>query len=218
MLWITRCGQCHRRCSHAICQACWQQVRLIQPPSCQHCSLQLEPTQACCPVCSVNPFPFPLLAYGAYRGILKQLLYHIKYDPSQRLARELGRRAGLWLKSQQAFPAMLTAVPLHRHRQQERGFNQAADIARGMAEVLGIPYRELFVRLRPTQALAELTPAERTAMLVDAFALREPFPITPGTILLVDDIVTTGTTIRAVAACVEPQHLKLMGAFAMARA
>lgn len=218
MFWISYCSQCHRRCSYEICQACWQQVRLIQPPYCQHCSLPLEQGASTCPVCSVNLFPFPLLAYGVYQGMLKQLLYHIKYDHSQRLARELGRRAGLWLKAQQAFPALLTAVPLHSHRQQERGFNQAAEIARGITDVLGVPYRELFVRQRSTEALAELTPAERTAMLVDAFALLGPFPTVTGTILLVDDIVTTGATIRAVAACIEEQQWKQMGAFALARA
>ena len=98
---------------------------------------------------------------------------------------------------------LLVPVPLHPARQRERGFNQADLIARGAAEALGVPVRrDLVRRVRPTRQQARLEASERAGNLAGAFAPGDPGggETAPGTIGLVDDVLTTGSTLSACAA------------------
>lgn len=182
------------------------------------CFLPLSSEQSRCITCEKEPLPFPHRAYGLYQGMLKNLLYQIKYQNNPRLARELGRRAGIWLAQQPHLPQVLTAVPLHLSRQKERGYNQATEIAKGISRHLGCVYQDLFVRQQDTPRLAELSPAERQSVLSGAFSLSAKYSRTKGMVLIVDDIVTTGATLRAMAACLPETDRARFQSFSLARA
>ncbi len=96
------------------------------------------------------------------------------------------------------------AVPLSRARLTERGFNQAHEIARAVARVLSMPLTsDACARVRHTQAQASLTMDERRVNMRGAFAVLQRQAVAGNAILVVDDVMTTGHTLEAFAACLK---------------
>jgi ComF family protein len=97
-----------------------------------------------------------------------------------------------------ARPDCIIPVPLHRARQRDRGFNQAVEIARPLAAQLGCRLDvETCIRVRPTSPQSQLTAGQRRRNLRDAFALKQPLRVRH--LALVDDVMTTGSTLDALA-------------------
>jgi ComF family protein len=96
-------------------------------------------------------------------------------------------------------PGVLVPVPLHRQRIRERGFNQSALLAGAMADLSGIEVRDCLLRVRDTPHQVGLTASERASNVKGAFAVREMPSGMPRTVVLVDDVFTTGATIAACA-------------------
>jgi ComF family protein len=93
-------------------------------------------------------------------------------------------------------PELVVPVPLHRARERERGFNQAALLARHVARCVGAPRGERVLRrARATAAQADLSGQDRNANVRGAFALRDPLAVRGRHIVLVDDVLTTGATV-----------------------
>lgn len=127
----------------------------------------------------------------------KQLIYGIKYGGDRKLGVYLGRMLGSKMKGKSAADAILP-VPLHPKRERERGFNQAREIARGVAEVLGIELLDdVLVRTRNNVSQTGKTASERLANVSGIFELRRPERIAGRHVLLLDDVITTGATIGA---------------------
>lgn len=97
---------------------------------------------------------------------------------------------------------VITAIPLSTKRERERGFNQAEVLARALSKSSGVRYERLLQRNKPTKAQAKLSAEERFANVEDAFQLHMPrargtLALSEKTIILVDDVVTTGATLSA---------------------
>jgi ComF family protein len=113
---------------------------------------------------------------------------------------------------------LIIPIPLHQKRLMQREFNQAALIARGIAQHLTVPMREqVLVRTRWTRPQVELSGDERRANIRQAFSIRDLAAVQDRAILLIDDVFTTGATL-----CEAAQTLKAAGArqvdvFALAR-
>ena len=140
-----------------------------------------------------------------YNEGAKKVIYGLKYqnkrDAARFLAEETIRRHGRRLLRIGA--DALVPVPLHKSRRRERGYNQAALLARELGRCTGIPVEEkLLLRVRKTAPLKTMSKAERTANLRGAFAVSGRIP-GGSRILLVDDIYTTGSTADAAAACLK---------------
>ncbi len=93
----------------------------------------------------------------------------------------------------------LVAVPLHRTRQRERGFNQSALIAEELSRQFGMPVWSALTRVRDTRHQVEIAADERLVNVQDAFVYREDPSMRPSRIILVDDVFTTGSTLGACA-------------------
>lgn len=139
---------------------------------------------------------------GPYEGSLRTVLHALKYGRRPRLA---GRLADA-LVSEPAVGRLLSPqlvlvpVPLHPRRLRERGFNQSERLARALGRRTGLPVMaQTLVRRRDTPPQTGLTAARRRANMAGAFAARCSPALAGRTVLLIDDVLTTGATARACA-------------------
>ena len=135
-------------------------------------------------------------AIGSYEGALRAIVHALKYEGRRSLARPLAdlmRERGAEVL---AGSDCLVPVPLHPARRRARGFNQALDLARH----LGRPVRKALRRVRATPTQTGLPAAQRHRNVRDAFAMAPGTPSLSGaTVVLVDDVSTTGATLEACA-------------------
>ncbi|EOG7617444.1 TPA: ComF family protein [Vibrio cholerae] len=174
-----------------VCSAC--QAWLEHGYRCARCGLPTLTPIDQCGQCLSQPPPWrKLMCVGDYRFPLSDAVHQLKY---QRQFWQAPRLAKL-LATQINEPApLLCSVPLHWRRRWLRGFNQSDLLARELANVLNIEYdHQLFARRRATPHQQGLSKAQRIHNLRDAFVLNHP-PNQPH-VAIVDDVVTTGSTIR----------------------
>jgi len=91
----------------------------------------------------------------------------------------------------------LVPVPLHPARLRQRGFNQSQHLAKEIANLVNVRVEESVVRTRRTQAQARLKGVDRAANVADAFAVPEAASVAGHVVVLIDDVVTTGSTLAA---------------------
>ena len=131
---------------------------------------------------------------GWLRGAVIQCKYHGEWGRTAELARLL---AGV-CASLPAFDALIP-VPLHPSRLRQRGFNQSLLLARGVADVLRMPVEDLVLRTRRTDSQASLSAHDRIRNVEGAMAVKPEMPIAERSFVLIDDVITTGSTLAACA-------------------
>lgn len=190
---------------------------LVYPSLCLGCERRLpRPDHALCPACLRGlPRPEPGLAAAALAdapvrraaalwtfdpgGTVRRVQHALKYGGRPSLGRPLGRLVGRVVAGEGG-PAvdLVVPVPLARVRSLERGYNQAAGLAEGAADVLGAAVApDLLRRTRPTLRQSRLARADRRANVAGAFALADGAGVSGLRVLLVDDVLTTGATLAA---------------------
>lgn len=164
------------------------------------------------------------LAAFAHRDAAQRILRRLKYGGGRRLAGPLAEMALPALRRLLAVtgPAILVPVPLHRSRQRDRGYNQAELLATELARRANVTVWPALIRRRATQRQHGLDRATRVRNLRQAMALSAVPP--PGgmeagrpTVVLVDDILTTGATLEACAAVLRAAGVEGVYGFAVAR-
>lgn len=154
-----------------------------------------------------------------YEGGVRGMIQRFKYGRDIAMARPLGTLLLRAFKdprlSGRTFDAVVP-VPLHPQRQRERGFNQSDLLARVLSCSTGIPKQDLLKRTRPTAQQAGFDRSHRMENLRGAFELRRPMP-PDATLLLVDDVSTTGATLDACAAVLKEQGAAEIAAVVVAR-
>jgi ComF family protein len=132
---------------------------------------------------------------------LRELMHRLKYGGMTPIGVEFGRVLGERIREAgRGESGVIVPLPLHPSRMRERGFDQCACIARGVSTVTGRPVdARLIRRVRFTASQTTLGHGERRENVRGAFALRPHASVAGMTILLVDDVVTTGSTMRACA-------------------
>ncbi|HWC97249.1 MAG TPA: ComF family protein [Candidatus Sulfopaludibacter sp.] len=134
--------------------------------------------------------------YGAYEGTLRSLIHLYKYAGIRTLARPLSDLLSAALPRDEAFD-LVTPVPLHWRRQWQRGFNQSELLAQAISRRSGIPAQRTLKRVRSTATQAGLSNTGRRKNMTAAFECRRD--LTGKRILLIDDVMTTGSTAAACA-------------------
>lgn len=159
------------------------------------------------------------LTVAAFRhdGVARRALQRLKYGGAARLAQPLVTAALPAFDRLLAIsgPATLVPVPVHPRRARERGYNQAALLARAIGRARGLPVCELLARPRATARQHGLDRSARLANLRAAFALNAPR--SPPRVVVVDDILTTGATMEACASVLRAGGARLVYGFALAR-
>jgi ComF family protein len=155
-------------------------------------------------------------SFGSYEGPLQQLIHLFKYAKVESLAQPLSRLLIQALPLDQNFDAVV-AMPMHWRKQWERGFNQAELLARPVAKRYGLKLWTNLRRKRYTKSQAGLTETERRENLKGSFRLLRPEQAAGKRLLLVDDVFTTGATLRAAAAVLKSAGAARVSALTLAR-
>lgn len=155
-------------------------------------------------------------SFGSYEGSLQKLIHLFKYGKVETLAAPLGRLLIRTLPREQRFDLVM-AMPMHWRKRWERGFNQAELLARPVAKRYGLKLSTNLRRKRYTQPQAGLTELERRENLKDSFRVRRAEQIVGKRILLIDDVLTTGATLRAGAAALKNAGAAHVSALTLAR-
>ena len=219
------CAACGELLEHPtrgpVCATCWHSILPLTPPLCNSCGDPLPTWRvisvplARCPRCRRAQRDVDRArAIGSYDGALRAIVHALKYEGRRSLARPLAelmkdRGADVLAGSDGLVP-----VPLHHSRRRTRGFNQALDLARH----LGLPVWQALRRVRATPTQTGLPASQRHRNVRDAFALTQVGRGLAGsTLVLVDDVSTTGATLEACARALKKAGVREVRALTAAR-
>lgn len=205
ILYPHRCAVCDsavRKCTGLICGRCRGRINLIEEPRCLKCSKPLDNQEKeYCLDCRRGSHEYER-GYAAflYQGYMQESLMRFKYGGRQEYGMFYGsilaEFAGHFFRG--CRPQILIPVPVHRSKLIKRGYNQAEILAAEISKRWKIPMEAKCIRrTRHTKAQKNLTPRERKKNLTDAFEICGNVPWK--SVMLVDDIYTTGSTVDALA-------------------
>lgn len=202
LLFPPHCAAC-QRFGAWLCADCLGEIEKIEPPVCRHCGLPQagDGGVVVCNRCQASPLQLDgLRSYAIHSGPLRKAIHQFKYEDLRALASLLGQlMADGWRRL--APPDLeldaVAPVPLHRNRQRQRGFNQAALLARELGACLQLPVVEdALVRSRATAPQVDLNVEERRTNVHGAFQCRGN-SLSGVRVLLVDDVCTSGATLES---------------------
>jgi ComF family protein len=186
------------------CAGCFGELQFLGPPQCACCGVPLPhdiDIAAQCGACLADPPAFSRArAPLVYGGPARRVVLALKHGRRLHLAR-LMARAMLRVAGAMADDAVIVPVPSHRWRLWQRGFNQAAVIARQLARQSGRPLLvDALQRVKPTPSTKGLNRKARLKNVANAFRVPQPEKLRGRAVILVDDVMTTGATVSACAA------------------
>jgi len=187
-----------------LCRACQDTLPIIEPPLCSLCG---EPFSGdlrhdfCCWNCDGRAFEFEFAVSGFMaEGLVREFIHGFKYERHYELRGLLAVMASRALRNPR-FDGLLNPedwvlvpVPLHPWRQMMRGYNQSWEVCLELSRLTGIPAQPALRRLRRTLSQAGLDRARRLKNLRGAFAMAPEHDVGGRKVLLVDDVLTTGST------------------------
>ncbi len=170
-----------------------------------------------CTICRDGTINFDAVyAYGDYDGALPKLIHLFKYAKVETLAKPLGKLLLRALPLDIGFD-LLMAMPMHWRKRWDRGFNQAELLAEAIAKRYSQKLSNELYRVKRTKAQAGLSEAERRDNLANSFGVKHVEQIRGKRILLVDDVLTTGATLRAATTVLKAAGARHVSALVLAR-
>ena len=179
-----------------ICPECWDSIQPYSGPQCWKCGDSLVSDKSIiCGECIKDEPAYKLArSFGLYDGALKNAITLLKYQNIKRLSKPL---SDIILRMQIPRVYAILPVPLYKKRLRQREFNQSALLAKHMAKSLGISLIiDCLIKIRDTVPQVGLSAGERCKNVRKAFGIQNKRLITGKSILLIDDVITTGATVR----------------------
>lgn len=212
-----RCALCGRG-GPFLCDECASALPRALPPRCPQCWRPIAAGEPCLD-CSERASPLDAVrSTFLYQGPARNLVHALKYDGQTALAQPMTALMEAQLREQGSGIDLVVPVPLFGRRRRSRGYNQSALLAAEIGKLLTVPLAEhALVRLRNTPPQARVTSAmERHSNVKDAFACRDA-RVAGRSVLLVDDVTTTGATLEACAAPLKEAGASCVRAVTFAR-
>jgi ComF family protein len=198
IIYPSRCPLCEGTsdkfiCS-PLCKDCWSQIMRYTGPSCRICALPFSSElSSICAQCFKQFPPFSkVINFGIYEGALAEAIHQLKFHGVRRISKPLAT-----LISNLSLPVMdgIVPVPLHIKSLRERGFNQSILISRNLSRSLRIPlFMDTLIKKKETPPQIGLSARERISNIRNAFSVTGD--VKDLRILLFDDVMTTGATVR----------------------
>jgi ComF family protein len=227
LIFPSRCIGCKKREENLLCEDCIRKIDFLTPPYCKICGKKAKGIvleNSICGECrTVNNYFEYARAAGEYRDLLKKAIHFFKYRKKDRLKIPLGKILVEYLKNcdiKEYFYEcdLIIPVPLHPKRLKERSFNQAQLLAEILGEELKIPViSDNLIRVKETSSQINLNKKEREENVRGAFSLKEKENIKGKNILLIDDVYTTGSTVRECAKILKKFGAKKINVLTLAK-
>ncbi|MDO9391419.1 MAG: ComF family protein [bacterium] len=206
------CASCHQKIlqpeSGLICEACWDSLVKWRPDCCQRCGAQLpaQPSHEMpmlCPKCRIPDWACAdIRAIGPFKTPLADAIHLLKYSDRRSVVKKLSEYMEQSLSGADHYKSsdLILSVPLHPARKRERGYNQAQLLAQALGKTWNKPCPEnIIARARHTQTQTKLNKQQRLENVKDIFSVKKPELVRGKTIILIDDVLTTGATIGSCA-------------------
>lgn len=184
-------------------------ISVIFPKKCPYCKGIINESEYACAEC-ISDFPKEPLKYVVYGGFCavssfryegkyREALLRLKFSNKKQYSKSFA--VSIANDIAKVYNGIkfdcITSVPLSQSRLRERGYNQAEVLARDTAEILHIDYEELLEKIKDNYAQHDLAKAKRKQNVKGAYGLKDKNAVKGKTVLLIDDVVTTGYTMNA---------------------
>ena len=204
-----------------VCAYCLRNVFRTQRPWCEQCGLPFDgeftETTACLNCLDLEWDFDGARSLFASKGLVREVIHRFKYNGAEFFQPLMNRWIRVFSSDFKESPDWIVPIPLHPLKERERGFNQADRLAEAVAEVLGVPMvRDAVQRVKNTETQTHLSRSKRLANMNGAFTLRRNRSLM-GTVMLVDDVMTTGATASACACVLKNSGTSKVNVFTMAR-
>jgi ComF family protein len=178
----------------AACSDCWSKLEPIPRPFCLQCGTPAPAIETRCGACRRGDHAFDFArSLFLFNDPMRGIIHHLKYSARVSLAKPLGPPLRDCLATEGFDAKIVVPVPLHRSRARQRGFNQAELLARQLGLHMDL---RLLKRRKNTPSQTGLSRSQRTLNLSAAFEVRG---VPPETVLVIDDVYTTGSTLHEIA-------------------
>jgi ComF family protein len=202
-----------------LCDKCWPQIQFIYDPICpvcQHPSVAGRTHAGCQTPWSIDG----AISLTFYRGPIRSLVRQLKYHGVTVTQQLVGQILQNYLQHESLYlpPAIIVPIPLHQNSQNQRGFNQATVIAQVLASQTGYPMlQNVLQRHKNTPSQTKLSKSQRQSNMLGAFSLSTTENIKGASFILVDDVFTTGATLKEAAKVLKRARAKQVFGFTLAR-
>lgn len=192
------CLLCSRKSYESVCAECREEYFQPEVKRCYSCGKIIAGSTHQCGDCRAGRGPVGLskvITLGHYQGLWKEYIHKIKYQGQPYLLIPLAETLSSWAIKELPPPDRLVPIPMHSQKIAERGFNQAEALASIIGRHMGLSCDEILERVVNTVPQAQLGRQDRLKNLKGAFRSKIEYDVKNQVIWLVDDVVTTGTTI-----------------------
>lgn len=224
LLWVAAdwlyppvCAGCGRSGAR-FCTDCLSQVEVIQGSLCAFCGKKTPRGHSVCTRCSTGEvFVDGAVSWAVYGGVLREAIHALKYRQDIGLGEYFGTFLISLLKTRDWSYDLVLPVPISVERMKERGYNQSALLSKPIAEYSKVAHStKTLLRVKETGTQVKRSKVERDEYLRDAFSAN-PAKLKGKKVLLVDDIITTGSTINHCAKALKEAGANQVMAVAIAK-
>ncbi|MCZ2126434.1 MAG: ComF family protein [Anaerolineales bacterium] len=216
LLFPPQCGGCGRTGSRW-CEGCQNNVKILNGTICEICGLPQEAPGICGACLVERPHFRSLRAWAIFENPIQKALHQLKYRRGMALGDALAAAMTDFTRRLDWSADVLAPIPLGQKRMRERGYNQVAMIAKPLALSLGMQYApRLLTRQKETRSQVGLSREERRENVREAFSA--DVKIQGKTVLVMDDVSTTGSTLSSAAQALRVAGAKEVYALTVARA